>query len=284
LLCPSSAARQQRICLKRVVSAIVNSRQRLPLGRISSEEHAPMSTPDGERSGPWDPIANQLRAWDPEGAALFVKFSTNPWINGILPVKTIELICVALSASCTNLQPNALRRHLRAALRAGASRDEILTVFKMSFGPAIHSCSLGAPILLAEASKADVEARPKEAVATPACDAMRALGQWNTAWDPFFDLDPEWTEEFFAFGVSLYQSDVFTQKEVELFSIALDASYTHMYAPGTQRHIRTALALGASMEEIMEVLKLCVVQGVEACNLGLSIFAEEVQQVDTKEH
>ena len=30
------------------------------------------------------------------------------------------------------------------------------------------------------------------------------------------------------------------------------------------------------MEEVMEVLKLCVVQGVQACNLGVSILAEEL--------
>ena len=30
------------------------------------------------------------------------------------------------------------------------------------------------------------------------------------------------------------------------------------------------------MEEIMEVLKLCVVQGVQACNLGMLILAEEL--------
>jgi hypothetical protein len=30
------------------------------------------------------------------------------------------------------------------------------------------------------------------------------------------------------------------------------------------------------MEEIMEVLKLCVVQGVQACNLGVPILEEEL--------
>jgi hypothetical protein len=32
------------------------------------------------------------------------------------------------------------------------------------------------------------------------------------------------------------------------------------------------------MEEIMEVLKLCVVQGVQAFNLGLPILAEELER------
>jgi alkylhydroperoxidase/carboxymuconolactone decarboxylase family protein YurZ len=49
-----------------------------------------------------------------------------------------------------------------------------------------------------------------------------------------------------------------------------------MYAPGTRRHIKAALKLGATTEEIMEVLKLCVIQGVQACNLGVPILAEEL--------
>ncbi len=49
-----------------------------------------------------------------------------------------------------------------------------------------------------------------------------------------------------------------------------------MYAPRTLRHIRNALQAGATMEEIMEVLKLCVVQGVQACNLAVPILAEEL--------
>jgi alkylhydroperoxidase/carboxymuconolactone decarboxylase family protein YurZ len=61
-------------------------------------------------------------------------------------------------------------------------------------------------------------------------------------------------------------------------SIAFDASYTHMYAPGTRRHIKAALKLGATMEEIMEVLKLCVVQGVQAFNLGVPILDEELKR------
>jgi alkylhydroperoxidase/carboxymuconolactone decarboxylase family protein YurZ len=45
-----------------------------------------------------------------------------------------------------------------------------------------------------------------------------------------------------------------------------------------RRHIKAALKLGATVEEIMEVLKLSVVQGVEACNLGVPILAEELER------
>ena len=65
-------------------------------------------------------------------------------------------------------------------------------------------------------------------------------------------------------------------KHVELLSIAFDASIAHMYAPGTRRHIKGALARGAIMEEIMEVLKLCVASGAEACQMAVSILAGEL--------
>ncbi len=55
----------------------------------------------------------------------------------------------------------------------------------------------------------------------------------------------------------------------------MNASFTHMYAPGTRRHIASALKLGATMEEIMEVLKLCVAQGVQVSNLDVPILAEQ---------
>ena len=70
-----------------------------------------------------------------------------------------------------------------------------------------------------------------------------------------------------------------SSKLIELLSIAFDASYTHMYSPGTRRHIKAALQLGATMEEIMEVLKLCVVQGIQACNLGVPILKEEIAHI-----
>ena len=103
---------------------------------------------------------------------------------------------------------------------------------------------------------------------------MRAIGQWNTAWDPFYELSPVWTDQFFAFGASVYKSGIFTPRFMELISIAFDASITHMYAPGVRRHIQGSLKAGASPEEIMTVLQICVSMGLEACAKGVPILAE----------
>jgi len=228
-------------------------------------------------TGPWDAALATLTEWDFAWAATCATMTTNPWTAGVLPRKFIELVAVGLNAACTNLNPDGTRRHIRAALKAGASREEILLVLKCASVMSIHSCSLGAPILLEEAKAAGVKPTEKGAVPTPACDKVKAMGQWNVAWDPFLELDPAWTDQFMATGAGVYGPGVMSPKEIELLSIAFDASYTHMYAPGTRRHIRGALKAGATMEEIMEVLKLCVVQGVQACNLGVPILAEELR-------
>ena len=51
-----------------------------------------------------------------------------------------------------------------------------------------------------------------------------------------------------------------------------------MYGPGTRRPIKNPFRAGATVEEIMEVLKVCVIQGVQSCNFGVPILAEELER------
>lgn len=229
-------------------------------------------------TGPFEEAAlARLREWDPAWAEVCARMAAGPWHRGVLPRRLAELVSVAVSAAATNLNADGTRRHIRGALEAGATRDEVLMVLKMASLMTLHSCSLGAPILLEEAKAAGARAQP-QAGPTPACDQIKALGQWNSAWDPFLALDPAFTDAFMAAGAGVYATGVLPPKEVELLSIAFDASFTHMYAPGTRRHIHNALAAGATVDEIMAVLELCVVQGVQALNLGVPILAEELER------
>ncbi|MEV6227913.1 carboxymuconolactone decarboxylase family protein [Saccharopolyspora shandongensis] len=105
---------------------------------------------------------------------------------------------------------------------------------------------------------------------------MRASGAWNPLWDKLNEWDPAWTELFMATGMQPWQSGVLDPKVIELLCIAVDASATHMYAPGVRRHIRAALELGVTHAEILEVLKLATLVGIHACNIGVPILAEEL--------
>lgn len=112
--------------------------------------------------------------------------------------------------------------------------------------------------------------------ATPVVDQMRARGSWNPLWDGLHELDPAWTEQFMAMGMQPWLSGVLEPKVIELLCIAVDASATHMYTPGVRRHIQTALELGATAAEVLEVLKLATLVGIHACNIGVPILVEEL--------
>ena len=119
--------------------------------------------------------------------------------------------------------------------------------------------------------------RPDRTTApTPVVDQMRRSGSWNPMWDQLADWDPEWTEQFMTMATTPMRRGVFTPQFVELLSIAIDAACTHMYSPGVRRHIRAALDLGVTREEILTVLELVSVLGIHACNLGAPLLAEEL--------
>ena len=73
-----------------------------------------------------------------------------PAVAGTLDAKTVELIGIALDASCTHMYAPGVRRHIQRALKAGATREEITAVLQLTSMQGLHSMCLGAPILLAE--------------------------------------------------------------------------------------------------------------------------------------
>lgn len=112
---------------------------------------------------------------------------------------------------------------------------------------------------------------------TPISDAARANGQWNKAWDEIAALDSEWIEKFLDMGTLPVRKGVLDPKTYELIAIAVDASCTHMYAPGTRRHIAKALDAGATPEEVMAVLECVAVLGIHSVALGAPMLVEEMK-------
>jgi alkylhydroperoxidase/carboxymuconolactone decarboxylase family protein YurZ len=79
---------------------------------------------------------------------------------------------------------------------------------------------------------------------TPVTDALRQSGGFNPAWEAMEKLDPAFLESFLAMGMQPRLKGVLDAKTWELIAIAVDASCTHLYAPGVRRHIKGALDAG----------------------------------------
>jgi alkylhydroperoxidase/carboxymuconolactone decarboxylase family protein YurZ len=109
-----------------------------------------------------------------------------------------------------------------------------------------------------------------------------ARGYWDETWEGLLELDADFFEACLAMYAAPSRTGSLEPKVRELVSIAVNAAATHLYQPGIRRHVRRALELGVSKEEIMEVLELTSTLGIHACNIGVPILVEELRAKGTE--
>ena len=107
-----------------------------------------------------------------------------------------------------------------------------------------------------------------------------ASGNWNPDWEPFARLDPAWTEKAIALSITTAVAGALDAKTIELIGIALDASGGHTYRPGVRRHMQRALCAGATREEIVAVLQLAALQGLNSMCVAAPILLELLEERD----
>lgn len=95
----------------------------------------------------WNPVWDLMEEMDPAFLEAFLTFRAVPQKQGPLPQKTKELIMIAINAATTHLWAPGVRRHMQNALRAGATKEEILETIQLTTIMGIHSMTMSAPIL-----------------------------------------------------------------------------------------------------------------------------------------
>ena len=109
---------------------------------------APTPAVDAMRAaGALNPAWSDIERWDPDWLERFVRMGAAVWTDAVLDARVIELLCVAGDASVTHLWPSGVRRHAEAALRHGATPEEIFEVLRIVAGQGIESVELAAPLL-----------------------------------------------------------------------------------------------------------------------------------------
>jgi alkylhydroperoxidase/carboxymuconolactone decarboxylase family protein YurZ len=101
----------------------------------------------------WNPVWDEMAKMDPEYLEGFLHFRSVPQTTGPLEQKYKELIFIAINAATTHLWAPGVRRHIQNALRAGATRAEIMEVIQLTTIMGIHSMTMSAPILNEEIAK-----------------------------------------------------------------------------------------------------------------------------------
>jgi alkylhydroperoxidase/carboxymuconolactone decarboxylase family protein YurZ len=97
-------------------------------------------------------------------------------------------------------------------------------------------------------------------------------------WQAILELDPEYLQAYTDFSAVPWRKNHLDDKVKEFIYIAVDAAATHLYLPGARQHIKAALELGATPQEIMEVLELTSTLGIHAMNIGVPILVEVLEE------
>jgi alkylhydroperoxidase/carboxymuconolactone decarboxylase family protein YurZ len=227
--------------------------------------------------GHWNPGWEGLLTADADFFETYLDLSAHPWRNGVLEPKVKEFVLIAVDGATTHLFGPGLKTHIGLALEYGASVAEVMEVLELTSVMGIHTCNVGVPILMEELAAAGLSPEPESLTARQEeikADFTTKRGYWNETWDALLRLDPEFLAAYTRFSGHPWENGVLEPKVKELIYTAFDASTTHLFEPGLRQHIRNALALGATKEEIMEVLELTSIIGIHTCSVGVPLLQE----------
>jgi len=243
--------------------------------KLPADEPALTDIAHAFRDGQAAAYARRSGATSYRAAARFWQAALTP---GALDARMKELILVALHASATALDSEAVRRHVGRALDAGAKPEEVIDVLITIVGLANHALYMALPVLVRELQALghpDAELPAMDAQAQAIKDAfIQARGFWNEQRDIIARVMPEYFSALSEISTDTWKNGALSMKERELVCIAIDCSVTHMYEPGLAIHIRNALKHGATRAEILEVFSLASVTGLEGYLMGVEALAD----------
>jgi len=233
--------------------------------------------------GAWDEGWEAVLQLDPGFLQAYLDFARVPARKHHLDAKTRALIGLAVNAAVTHLHVPAVRQHIRAALRAGASTAEIMEVLECTATLSIHAMNVGVPVLtevLAERGDR-AEAAPLDHYQQRLKDEFTvSRGYWNSTWDETLELDPELFDAYTGFSSYPWRNGSLSPKMREFVYLAFDTSATHLYRVGLKLHIENALRYGATVAEILEVMEIASSIGMQSVTTAAPILLEEAAALD----
>ena len=103
---------------------------------------------------------------------------------------------------------------------------------------------------------------------------VRSRGYWVAFNDGLLRYNPRWIEGHLAYADAVQSEGPLDVRTRELIFIAVDASTTHLYLQGLDIHIREAFASGCSAADLIEVLLIAAMQGLDSVIAGVELLTE----------
>jgi alkylhydroperoxidase/carboxymuconolactone decarboxylase family protein YurZ len=159
--------------------------------------------------------------------------------------------------------------------------EEVLDVIGLTYLVGIHTVTNGTRILLELQEELNMSSPQQPLQFDPDRQRIKdeficQRGFWTDTWNPILELNPSFFEAYSNFSSQSVKANVLEPKVRELITCAFDASTTHLYHLGTKIHMRNALNLGATPGEIIEMLEIVSLQGIDGVSLAAAVLSAEL--------
>jgi alkylhydroperoxidase/carboxymuconolactone decarboxylase family protein YurZ len=229
--------------------------------------------------GYWVAFNDGLLAYSPEFLKAYLRYASTPARLGPLSAQVRELIYVAVDTSLTHMFGEGLAIHIRKALELGCTATQLIEVMQLATAQGLDSVAVGVEVLVEELQAAG---RVPAALQSPLSAEAQALkeayveqfGDWPSWCERLVRLAPEYFREVAALLATSHATAALDDKTRGLICLALAASPTHLQRDAMRVHIRRLLRLGATAEELLEVLQLVAHLGIHACVVGVPLIIE----------
>lgn len=209
-------------------------------------------------------IADRIGELDPGFAELTERlFGRTLTPRHLTPVRHAAVI-LCLDALVTQLDPARLDERIAVAAHA-LNDQQIISVLQLTSVAGLHSVSTGAPALREElinlVGPQELSAEQERIRHAFENDGPRPRPM-DAMYRSILERDPEYFEAFRAWIDHPWRSGALDHGSLHLVCIALDIACTHLYELGFRRHVREALDLDVSADEVFEVIELASVEGL----------------------
>lgn len=235
--------------------------------------------------GTWGETWQAILELDPEFLRAYTGFSAVPWRKNHLDDKVKEFIYIAVDAAATHLYLPGVRQHIKAALKLGATPQEIMEVLELTCTLGIHAMNIGVPILVEVLEEKGLRSGPgplDENQERLKAEFTKTRGYWHSFWDEMLELDPEIFAAYTEFSSVPWRTGTLEPKIKELIYITFDTAATHLYVKGLKLHIENAVGYGVTAQEILEVMEIASVLGVHAATSAAPILLEEMNNPENR--
>jgi alkylhydroperoxidase/carboxymuconolactone decarboxylase family protein YurZ len=198
-----------------------------------------------------------------------------------LSPKVQEFVFLAVAAACTHIHVPAIRAHIKAAIAVGATADETIEVIGITYLLGVHTVTLGVSLLfelMDEQGISRADYQIDDARLQMKARFIEQRGFWPEHFSVLVEMDPEFFQEYTNFSSFASIPKVLEPKVRGLVICAIDAATTYLYGRGTKIHMQNALRLGATPDEIIEMLEITSLMGIDGVTHSAPLLLQEFQQ------